>query len=296
MTQKRYDTPPTSLKTIEQRLRNIIGSDRHAPELFSRLRQEIANVVIGQVLARVTDDQGRPVFLIKGGVAMSFRLGLRARPTRDFDVACRIDRDAAMELLRDALARGWSGFTFVLKSDPQEIRDTGAVRIDIQEQFSGQIFSRVQFEMSQAEGQAGQEFDLVQHKLLELDRLGLDEPDALPMVTAAYLIAQKLHACTDHSDLERPNDRFRDLIDVLLIEATLGKEQLPRIRAACIEIFELRGKHDWPPEITIVTGWEEGYAELAAKLGYHIDNVHDAKAAVEEFIKRIDESDRVKAA
>jgi hypothetical protein len=221
---------------------------------------------------------------------MSFRLGLRARPTRDFDVACRIDRDEAIELLRDALARGWSGFAFVLKSDPQEIRDTGAVRLDIQEQFNGQIFSRVQFEMSPAEGKAGQEFDLVKHRLIELDRLGLERPEAVPMVTAAYLTAQKLHACTDHSHVERPNDRFRDLIDILLIEATLGDEDLPRIRAACVEIFEIRDKHGWPPEITIVDGWVDGYAELAAKLGYHIDNVHDAKSLVDALIHRIVES------
>lgn len=288
MSDKRYNTPPRSLKTIEVRLRNLIGSDGVPAELFSRLRQEIANVIIGQVLAGVVDDAGKPVFLIKGGVAMSFRLGLRARPTRDFDVACRIHRDAAIELLRDALARGWSGFTFVLKSGPDEIRDTGAVRIDIQEQFNGQIFSRVKFEMSQSEGQAGQEFDLVQHRLIELERLGLQQPEALPMVTAAYLIAQKLHACTDHGDLERPNDRFRDLIDILLVEATLNDGDLAAVRAACVEIFALRAKHAWPPVIEIVEGWEEGYADLAVRLGYEINNIHDAKTQVEAFIFRID--------
>lgn len=290
MSDKRYDTPPRSLKTIEVRLRNLIGSDGVPTELFSRLRQEIANVIIGQVLAGVVDETGRPVFLIKGGVAMSFRLGLRARPTRDFDVACRIDRDAAFELLRDALARGWSGFTFVLKSDPEEIRDTGAVRIDIQEHFNGQIFSRVKFEMSQSEGQAGQEFDLVQHQLIGLERLGLQQPEALPMVTAAYLIAQKLHACTDHGDLSRANDRFRDLIDILLIEATLGEDDLKSVRAACVEIFALRAKHAWPPVIQIVEGWEEGYADLASRLGYAINNVHDAKSQVDAFISRIDQA------
>jgi hypothetical protein len=288
---KQYDTPPTTLRALEQRLRNIIGSDGQAPELFSRLRQEISNVIIGQVIAGVTDGNGDPVFLIKGGVAMSFRLGLRARPTRDFDVACRIDREEAIELLRDALARGWSGFTFILKSEPQQIRDTGAVRIEIQEQFNGRIFSRVQFEMSQAEGRAGQEFDLIQHQLVELKRLGLQQSEALPMVTAAYLIAQKLHACTDHSDLERPNDRFRDLIDILLIEATLGEDELPRIKRACLEIFELRDKQEWPPQVRIVEGWAEGYADLAQRLGHHVESVGDAKELVEDLIRRIDGSE-----
>lgn len=288
MTKKRYDRPPNSLSTIEARLRQIIKADGHDPELFARWRREIANIIIGQVIAGVTDDDSKPIFLIKGGVAMSFRLGLRARPTRDFDVACRIDRDQAIELLRDALAGGWSGFNFRLMSDPEEIRDTGAVRIDIQEQFGGTIFTRVQFEMSESEGAAGQEFDLVDQQLFELDRIGLEEPGAVPMVTAAYLIAQKLHACTDHSIQDRPNDRFRDLIDILLVEATLGPDDLPRIRAACVEIFGLRGKHSWPPKITVVDGWADGYAELARNLGYEIEDVHDAARLVDDLVDRID--------
>jgi hypothetical protein len=42
---------------------------------------------------------------------------------------------------------------------------------------------------------------------VDLERLGLRSPGELPLVTIAYLIAQKLHACTDHTDPERPNDR-----------------------------------------------------------------------------------------
>jgi hypothetical protein len=284
----RYETPPNSLRTLEARLRNIIKRDDAPTELFSRLRQEISNVIIGQVIAGVLDDDDKPVFLIKGGVAMSFRLGLRARPTRDFDVACRINRDDAIERLRDALAEGWSNFSFILKSDPQEIRETGAVRIDIQERYNGQIFSRVQFEISQAEGRAGQEFDLVQHKLIELERLGLERVDELPMVTVGYLIAQKLHACTDHSDLDRPNDRFRDLIDILLISRTLDDDDPVRVREACAEIFALRNTHPWPPEITVVAGWEDGYARLAGELGFDVPDVHAAKEQVEMFITRVD--------
>lgn len=287
---RRYGTPPTSLKTLETRLRNILKSDDLPAQQFGRLRREIANIVIGQVLAGVVDDTARPIFLIKGGVAMSFRLGLVARPTKDLDVACRIDRDEAIELLREALVKGWSGFSFVLKSEPEEIRDTGGVRIDIQEQLAGQIFCRVQFEMSQAEGRAGQEYELAQHRLIDLERLGLQAPEELPMVTAAYLIAQKLHACTDHSDLTRVNDRFRDLVDILLISRTLEEGDLKRVRAACDEIFGLRGTHPWPPEITIVAGWQEGYAKLASDLVLDVADVHAAKDQVDLFVRRIDDA------
>jgi hypothetical protein len=288
---KGYDTPVKNMSMLEQRLRNLIKADDQPDELFSRLRREIANIVIGQVLAGVKDAGGKPVFLIKGGVAMSFRLGLRARPTKDFDVACRIERTEAVELLRDALATGWSVFTFRLKTEPKEIRETGALRVDIQVELGpGNIFAKVQFEMSVAEGKAGQEYELAENKLIELERLGFDRPTELPMVTAAYLVAQKLHACTDHSDPERRNDRFRDLIDIQLVEQSLeAEDQLPTIAVACKEIFELRGKHDWPPEITIVEGWPEGYRRMAGELGFAPTDIEDGKRVVEEFIQRLND-------
>jgi hypothetical protein len=58
---KRYDKPINSMKTLETRLRNIISADGDPTELYSRLRQEISNVVVGQVIASVKDDAGDPV-------------------------------------------------------------------------------------------------------------------------------------------------------------------------------------------------------------------------------------------
>lgn len=289
--QKRYEGEPNSVKTLEIRLRNIVKADPElTDDVFSRLRREIAAIILGQVLARVVDDEGKPVFLIKGGVAMSLRLGLRARATKDFDVACRIDKAEALELLRDELAAGWGPFRLAFAHDqPREIRDTGAWRIDVKEGMHGGTFSTVQLEIAEAEGEAGQQFDLQASRLLELDRLGFEAPERVPLVTIAYLIAQKLHACTDHSDLDRGNDRFRDLIDLQLIEHALDdQDTLDSTAAACREIFELRAKHDWPPTIEIVAGWEQGYRKMAQGMNFSPDDVQEAARRVEAIIVRID--------
>ena len=58
---------------------------------------------------------------------------------------------------------------------------------------------------------------------------------------------------------DRVDDRFRDLIDLQLVEHALDDQDTRRdTAAACREIFTLRGKHDWSPSIKVVAGWEEG--------------------------------------
>ncbi len=289
--EKRYAGEPNSVKTLEVRLRNIVKADPDLSEdVFSRLRREIASIILGQVLARVVDGEGKPIFLIKGGVAMSLRLGLRARATKDFDVACRIDKAEALERLRDELVDGWGPFRLAFAQEqPKEIRDTGAWRIDVKEGMNGAPFSTVQLEIAEAEGEAGQQFDLESSRLLELDRLGFEAPERVPLVTIAYLVAQKLHACTDHSTLDRVNDRFRDLIDLQLVEHALDDpETLRSTAAACREIFTLRGKHDWPPSIKVVAGWEEGYRKMAQDMKFEPDDVNEAARRAEAVISRID--------
>ncbi len=292
--EKRYAGEPNSIKTLEARLRNIVKADPDlTDEVFSRLRREVASIILGQVLARVVDDEGKPVFLIKGGVAMSLRLGLRARATKDFDVACRIDKAEALERLRDELADGWGPFRLAFADgQPREIRDTGAWRIDVSERMNGASFTAVQLEIAESEGKAGQQFDMQVSRLLELDRLGLEAPGQVPLVTIAYLIAQKLHACTDHSATDRVNDRFRDLIDIQLIAAALDDAStLNSTAAACREIFELRGKHGWPPSIEIVAGWKEGYRRMAQEMRFEPDDVHEAAARVDAVVTRIATAD-----
>jgi len=46
-------------------------------------------MVLSAVLARFVDEQSAPLFLLKGGVAMELRVGVRARASKDYDTAFR---------------------------------------------------------------------------------------------------------------------------------------------------------------------------------------------------------------
>jgi hypothetical protein len=88
----------------------------------------------------------------------------------------------------------------------------------------------VQFEVSPAEGVAGHQIQWTGNTFVDPERLGLPSPGELPLVTIAYLIAQKLHACTDHTYPERPNDRYRDLIDLILVDRLMRDEDREGVR------------------------------------------------------------------
>ena len=119
-----------------------------------------------------------------------------------------------------------------------------------------------------------------------LSVFGLPDGDRVALLPRPYQIAQKLHACTEPRE-DRDNDRFRDLIDLLLLEELVPDTDLPAVRVACEEVFSLRGHHAWPPAIHIYPLWVEGYRSLALGMDFPILDVAKAAAAVSAFVSRI---------
>jgi hypothetical protein len=46
-------------------------------------------MVVSAALSHLVDETGVPLFILKGGVAMELRFGLRARASKDYDTAFR---------------------------------------------------------------------------------------------------------------------------------------------------------------------------------------------------------------
>lgn len=276
-----YDTPPKNRASLEQRLRNIVGGEG---DVFNRLRQEISFAVVAAALTAPRHEDGLPLFVIKGGVAMELRLGLKARATKDLDATFRASAEDMADELRDALVDDYAGFSFEIRGI-DSIKETSAIRAAVKVRYVGSDWGTVQVESAPAEGEAGQHVDWVEP--FDIARLGLEGPDRLPVVAIGYLIAQKLHACTDHSATEWKNDRFRDLIDIILVWELIGENDAPGVKAACQEIFDLRNKHPWPPQIAVLEQWPDQYAAMADQMGFEIRDVHEAAATVEQIITLI---------
>ncbi len=69
-----YDSAPVSVRSLEQRIHNLEGSEG----LALRRRVSMALVVVGQML---------PEGAVKGGSAMALRYGRGTRFTQDLDAA-----------------------------------------------------------------------------------------------------------------------------------------------------------------------------------------------------------------
>ena len=74
----------------------------------------------------------------------------------------------------------------------------------------------------------------------------------------------------------------------LVLDRLVRDEDRAGVREVCVEIFRLRATHAWPPRITVLPDWPEGYRMLAEQLVFAPADVHQAAIDVQEIIARID--------
>ncbi len=248
--------PPHSARVLSQWVDAYAREQGLAPK---RVRDWISYMILGGRLDQVGISANGPRFTIKGAVALEMRLPSRARATRDIDlVVDEAEGEDLAAVLRKALAIDYQDFTFRMKGEPY-VMPNDAVRVEVAMDFRGRSWSTVQVDLSRGEGGAT-EVELVD--ALELEPFGLTTPSALPCLSLRYHIAQKIHAMTQPSgEGDTSNERFRDLADVLLLRELV--DDLAAVRAACVEVFTLRGTHGWPPVLDPPAFWKELYAHLA---------------------------------
>ncbi|MEX2406538.1 MAG: nucleotidyl transferase AbiEii/AbiGii toxin family protein [Actinomycetota bacterium] len=273
--------PPFNVQVLQKWVGELAREQGIAP---SRVQRWISFMVVAAMLDHARDEDEDPVFVLKGGAAMELRIGLRARATKDYDTSYREAIEGMLVRLDASLRHGFGDFA-ATRTQPEPIAETGAQRLDIKLSYRGRSWGTIQLEVAEAEGVAGREIDRVPGK--PLDALGIEAPVNVPCVSIRYQIAQKLHACTDVPADGRENDRFRDLIDLLLLEDLVEEEEWPAVREACDEIFRLRAKHSWPPIVTVFETWPGPYSVLAGELGFPLAEVHEAADAVQAMIVRI---------
>jgi len=266
-----------------QRLIGKHAADRGMPSV--RLQRWLNTMIVTAVLDRVRDEAGKPIFLLKGGAAMELRLQLRARATSDYDAAFRTQTGEVIDRLDEALAHPWHGFDLT-RDAPESIPNTQAVRVRLRLRYKRRNWGSVKLEMAPVEGSMGAELDRI--NAIPLDQLQVPLPEMASCVSLRYQVAQKLHACTEVFDEGRENDRFRDVMDILLVEDSLRDVGLGLVREACIDIFTVRNKHTWPPTVTVYDSWHATFAALARENRFTPEDIDEAAAALTALIIAID--------
>ncbi len=242
-----------------------------------RLGWLVASSVAIAAVQRAVDEDGRQLFLLKGGTLLQHRLDVPGRSTKDVDGVVRGDLDEFLRVLEHVLTEPWGPLT--LRRGPVEVINVPGKlvkprRFALILELRGVTWRRIQLEISADEAGIGNEAEPVEP--LPLGAFGLPDPDTLVGIAMRFQIAQKLHAVTDpHDPPASVNDRVRDVVDLLLLRdlaGATGSPTLAKIRGAVTTLIASRAdeatelgfpQRTWPPVVIAHSQWTVEYSTVA---------------------------------
>ena len=229
--------PPGTLRALQHDINACSRQLNRPPDWVQRW---VSFTVVADALTKRKRDGGM-VFHLKGGAAIELRLaqdGSRTpRVSKDLDATYCAELDGIQKEVEEALAGDQQGFTF------RTIRvDETATRMrhfNVQVSYRGKSFSKVKLEISAHEGTPLAP-DMIPAP--DLSPFGLTAAEAFPCIPLRKQIAQKLHAVTEIPDSGEPNQRFRDLVDLVLLSAI--EPPSLKLRRTCEETFHVRARRN----------------------------------------------------
>ena len=280
MASRRHPTgPPPSAGVLAK---YVQAYAREAGLSEGRVRGWISYMVMTGALERAAAN-GQPRFTVKGGVALELRLRNRARATKDIDVVLQhVDADLARTLESALSGEAYQGFTFRRKGEPL-LLDNQAVNLELAVSYLGGAWTTIAVDIARAEpGEAEIEW---LPAIPLTDAFGITGPVDLPCLPLRLHIAQKLHGMTLPPRAGKRNERFRDLIDLLLMEELVTDYR--GLREACETVFGSRDTHVWPPPLEVPPYWIEPFARLAGDLDLTVADADAGIMRVRAFVERI---------
>ncbi len=261
-------------------LEQLIGRySRDTGIAADRVRRWVSTMALLGALDRVQADRDLPRFLLKGGVAIELRLRLGARATKDVDIVFRGQSGDLVDALDQAFAEPYCDFAF-RRGEPAD-HGPHARRFDVRLTYQSRAWATVRLEASQSEIGAD-EAEYID--AISLEDFKLSGPRTIACLPLRFQVAQKLHAVSERP-VDRVNDRFRDLVDLLVLRDLI--DDLPALRLACETTFAGRATHAWPPALDAPASWQIGYTRLAREVGLDVVSVDDAATEVQAFIAAI---------
>ncbi len=249
----------------------------------NRLRRHLT---FQRILRRLDD-----TWVLKGGFLLEARLGIRARATKDLDLARRRDDSDAVGSLTDALAADIDGDGFVFRitrprhhlADAELLGGPG-VSVGVTALLAGREFASVRLDVVARPSEiAGGTEQIVLPTVVAEPGWG---PVVVTAVDIAQHVAEKLHALSAVNSHPRPSTRVKDLIDIVLVidAGTLDEQHLgTRLDA----VFAARDSSPPPRGLPAPpAAWAVDYAVLAAGHDVSAPTLDDAVALVRSLYLR----------
>jgi hypothetical protein len=268
-------------ESLTQRIRNAAMNEGVPP---LRLRNRVA---FQRVLARLAVGDG---WVLKGGFSLEMRLGLRARTTKDLDLLRRGPAPTTALDLQDALDEALEtdlgdGFAFRVRAPkPMRLEDVepSTWRVVVEVRYADTEFGVVTIDVVSAPTSPSTQ-DGVEPLRIQSGVVG--DPFDMPALDLHRHAAEKFHAYARIYAHERPSSRVKDLVDLVLLDAS-GLLDDGRLGAALIAVFTERATA-LPDRLPYPPGeWAAPYAALAAAVGVSAVTVEVAGEAAQELYER----------
>lgn len=263
----RYETATAFRMALEQRMKT--EAERTGSNL-ARLRKRVAFELFLRRLAQVAPNR----WVLKGALALDFRLGGASRSTKDIDLGRDDDEEAAIEDIAAAQQlRLDDFFTFAAaRTDAfDEVDEFQAIRFHVRAELAERVFEQFIVDIS-----FGKSASLEPDRVRTSDFLSFAgiKPLELPAIPLAQHLAEKVHAYTrSYGTTARPSTRPKDLIDILLIADSQSLEAAA-VQEALKHTFETRARQALPGSLPVPPPeWAPGYARLAEEVGLEPDLV-----------------------
>jgi hypothetical protein len=256
--------------------RRLLNRSQETGVSLVRLRK---SVVFDRLLARLlVVAAGR--WVLKGAVALDYRLGLGTRTTMDVDLGRRDNEHAATDdFLKAQAADLGDFFVFIVERTAHldELVGGTAVRYHVETELAGRRFEPIRVDVGFNDPIAERE-TLRGPDLLAF--AGID-PIEVPTIRLTQHIAEKLHAYARIYGQEGvQSTRVKDLVDLVLI-ANVAQVDAAELRSVIRRTFLIRGDRPLPPDLPAPpAAWRVPYRRLASEAGIprELDAAHIAAA------------------
>jgi predicted nucleotidyltransferase component of viral defense system len=254
----KYEDAGAFRMALEQRLRNA----SQAGTSLVRLRKA---VVFDRLLARLMVVAPNR-WVLKGALALDFRLGDRTRTTKDMDLAREDDEEAATADFIAAQAVDLGDFFLfdIQKSRGLGEATGGAVRYRAKAELAARLFEEVVIDVGFAGVLTGTPELLRGPGLLTFAGI---EPAEVPALPLEQHLAEKVHAYTRSYSTGVQSTRVKDLVDIVLVKS-FATVDADRLAEALRRTFEVRDQQPLPAMLPAPPAdWSVPYRRLATGVG-----------------------------
>jgi nucleotidyltransferase AbiEii toxin of type IV toxin-antitoxin system len=261
----KYASAAAFRQALEQRLENEATNTGLG---LARLRKRVAFELFLRRLLVVAPD----CWVLKGALALDFRLATTTRSTKDIDLGRDDDEAAAIRDITTAQQLAMDDFFTFAATRTDELDDTdefSAVRFHVTAQLAGRTFEQFLVDIGFSDTISWTPDTIHTSDLLSFAGI---EPLALPAIPLPQHLAEKVHAYTRRYGASgQPSTRPKDLVDILLIESSTTIDAGP-LRHALESTFAERARQPLPTSLPPPPAtWADPYRRLADTVNVESD-------------------------